>query len=904
MFYRKDRTGKGGGLLLYVRDHIPSRLVNVVFCPIIEAIVIEINLKKKKWLLIGTYNPHKSLINKHLESISMQFDVLHKKYEHFVIIGDFNSEINEDAMNEFCCIYNLKSLINKPTCFKNPKNPSCIDLILTNSSSSFQNTSIIETNLSDFHRLTITVMKMNFIKPTPKILYYRNYKYFSNELFKNDLLQEIDKQGVHNLECKDFEYIFLNTLHKLAPLKKRYIRANNAPFMTTELCKAIMVRSRLRNKYMKIKTVESRNEYKKQRNYCTNILRKTKKSYYENLNVNLIVDNKKFWKHIKPLFSDKSPISTKITLIEDNKIITDSAVCAEILNNHFSDAATNLEVDRELHTLVSNASDPVTIAIERYKNHPSIIKLNEEGFSNYNFDFKYTLETDIIAVIENLDSSKSYQKDNIPPNILKDNKDICSTFLINDVNKCIDKGMFPINLKNADISPLFKKNDRSLKLNYRPVSILPTLSKIYEKVFFMQIYSFFNNIFSKYLCGFRKGHSTQHCLLYMLEHLRKSLDKGLKTGVLLTDLSKAFDSISHDLLIAKLNAYGFCKNALNLVNDYLSNRKQRTKIDDTFSSWREILYGVPQGSILGPLLFNIYINDLFLFSKEFKIANYADDCSPYESSGNINDVIHKLEVDSHKLVQWFEINYLKPNPDKWYLLLSDQSTDLNMKVSNQIIFNSSCKKILGIHFDNKLKFDAHVTTLCKKASQKLHALARISNFMSVKQKKLIMNAFIYSQFSYCPMIWMCHNRSLNTKINRIHERALRIVYNDNFSSFDVLLQKSESVTIHHRNIQTLAVEIYKALHNLSTSLMAEIFTVKNTGYNLRGGNKLISNTIKTVNYGKETISHLAPKIWELIPEEIKNSCSLMIFKRKIKTWIPVNCPCRLCQNYIPNLGFL
>ena len=132
-------------------------------------------------------------------------------------------------------------------------------------------------------------------------------------------------------------------------------------------------------------------------------------------------------------------------------------------------------------------------------------------------------------------------------------------------------------------------------------------------------------IFSKYICGFRKGHSTQHCLLFTLENLRKALDKRLKTGILLTDLSKAFDSISHDLLIAKLHAYGFSRNTLTLIHDYLSDQKQRTKVRDTYSTWRYIMYGIPQGSILGPLLFNICINDLFLFSTDFKIANYADD---------------------------------------------------------------------------------------------------------------------------------------------------------------------------------------------------------------------------------------------------------------------------------------
>ena len=229
-----------------------------------------------------------------------------------------------------------------------------------------------------------------------------------------------------------------------------------------------------------------------------------------------------------------------------------------------------------------NSNDPIEKAIEKFKNHPSITRVLQEGYSD-NFSIDLVSDLDIQNVINKIDSSKAYQKGNIPPQIIKINADICSMTIVYDINKCLNNGVFPDNLKHADTTTSFKKNERLCKTNYRPISILPTLSKVYEKLLYYQIYKCFNNIFSKYLCGFRKGQSTQHALLYMLEALKQSLDKGLFSGILLTDLSKAFDCISHDLLIAKLQAYGFSKIALNLINDYLSNRFQQTKIGEKFT---------------------------------------------------------------------------------------------------------------------------------------------------------------------------------------------------------------------------------------------------------------------------------------------------------------------------------
>ena len=287
----------------------------------------------------------------------------------------------------------------------------------------------------------------------------------------------------------------------------------------------------------------------------------------------------------------------------------------------------------------------------------------------------------------------------------------------------------------------------------------------------------------------------------MLESLKNALDKGLCTGILLTDLSKAFDCISHDLKIVKLHAYGFSKISLKLISNYFCDRTQRTKICDKFSTWREIIYGVPQGSISDPCYSTS--NGLFLFSQNFSVANYADDCSPYEFSGSIDEVIQKLQHDSLRLIEWYESNYLKPVPDKWHLLLSKKDHNYSINIGNYLISNSTNEKILGIYFDNKLNFNTQLMKLSKKASQKLHALARVSNLMSIKQRKIIMNAFIHSQFSNCPLVWMCHSRTIHSLINNIHERSLRIVYNDNISSFTQLLERSGSVSIHHRNLQAL-----------------------------------------------------------------------------------------------------
>ena len=537
--------------------------------------------------------------------------------------------------------------------------------------------------------------------------------------------------------------------------------------------------------------------------------------------------------------------------------------------------------------------------IKKYELHPSIVKIREMAHFDDKFYLKNLKRKDLEKEISNLDPNKAIPFNDIPINIIKGCNDIISPYLTNLLNGSIENNIFPDSLKLAEVTSAHKKKETTNKNNYRPVSVLPCISKLFEKMLYAQIHSFIDKFLSPYLCGFRKGYSTQDCLLVMVETWKKALDKKENAGAMLTDLSKACDSLNHELLIAKLNAYNFDDSVLKLLLNYFDNRKQCVKINNEFSSWKEIKSGVPQGSILGPLLFNIYINDLFYFIDNASIANYADDNTPYLTNESIEILISNLEIEINTLNNWFKSNYLSSNDDKNKLLVTN-SNPVSAKVGNEVIKSSISVKLLGIMLDSKLTFKDHVTKMCKKISNKIHALGRVAKYMDSKKIKLIMQTFIENEFNYCPLIGMMHNRTLNNKINKLHERALRIALDDDISSYSDLLVKSESYTIHERNLQKLATLMYKVKNNLSPKIVSNIFSKFLAPYVFRNEKVWETGNVRTTLYGTETISYRGPQIWKYVPNDIRNSKTLKEFKNKIKIWKPAGCTCRLCKKFIPS----
>ena len=901
--FREDRNSHGGGLLIYIREDIPcKRLKTPNISSDIEGIFIELNLNNNKWLLMGGYNPNNERTTYFFNQISKAIDMYLKDYENIILIGDFNTTIAETTTSDFCQMYNLQNLINEPTCYKNPKNPSSIDMILTNRKHSFENSTTVETGLSDHHKMIITMMKGKFKKKDPKIINFRCYKNFDDNLFRDELINAL--RNTHDdMNYDYFKSTFVAILNKHAPRKKKFVRGNNAPFMNKTLSQAFMHRSKLKNKYNKFPTKQNKISYSKQRNYCVSLLKKEKRKYYNNLNPKIFKDNKTFWQRVKPLFSDKQKgIQSDIIIVENGVTTSDKTKVAEKLNNFFVEAVDNLGIEPYL-IQNNNVSKNTQDIIGKYENHPSIKMIKENIKDDNKFSFQDTTPEDLHFQIQNLDTKKAMVENDIPTKILVQTNDIVSNYISNFFNQSRNKQLYPTTLKIADVTPLHKKEEKTLTKNYRPVSLIPVVSKLYERNMYNQIQDYIQNYLSPYLFGFRKGHSTEQCLVIMLEEWKKALDKKGSAGAILTDLSKAFDSLNHELLIAKLSAYGFDNESLEFIYSYLKERKQRTKVGSYYSSWKSIKVGVPQGSILGPLLFNIFLNDIFYFITDISIANYADDNTPYTTKNSITSLLETLEVETNTLLDWFRNNEMKPNEDKCHLLVINQE-NISVNVGKENISCSSSVDLLGIKIDDKLNFNEHVSKLCKKGNQKLHALARISKYMNKDKLRLIMRTFITSQFNYAPLTWMFHSRTLNNKINRLHERALRLVYEDENLTFQELLDLDESMSIHHRNIQKLAIEMFKIKNNLSPPLMQEIFKDNTNIYDFRNKRCWEPTNVRTVHYGTETISYRGPKTWDMVPQNIKDSLSLAEFKSKIKSWKPNDCACRLCKTFIPQLGFI
>ena len=421
------------------------------------------------------------------------------------------------------------------------------------------------------------------------------------------------------------------------------------------------------------------------------------------------------------------------------------------------------------------------------------------------------------------------------------------------------------------------------------------MSKIYERFIHNCLSSDAESFLSKFVSAYRKSYSSNHVLLRLIENWKKSLDNKNFVGTALMDLSKAFDCIPHDLLVAKLHAYGLSNDDVTFVYSYLKRRKQGVKINDTESIFQILLSVVPQGSILGPILFNIFINDLFLFINEVELANFADDNTIYTIMKNVEELIKVLEKESKSAIDWFDINNMIVNTNKFQamILSSDKKENKNdLKKNGSIISSEKSVTLLGIEIDNKLNFEKQVANICRKANNQLNAIGRIQNFLGKKEKETIINSFVYSNFMYCPLTWHFCSKSSQSKTEKIHYRSLKMLTYDYNSDYKDLLEITETSTMEIKRLRTLALELFKTVNNLNPDFMKDIFYLFPDQTHKKYD--IFVHSRNTASFGDKSLRALGPHVWNSLPENIKSTDTISVFKNFIKNWCGPKCKCKNC----------
>ena len=408
---------------------------------------------------------------------------------------------------------------------------------------------------------------------------------------------------------------------------------------------------------------------------------------------------------------------------------------------------------------------------------------------------------EVSNVIRSLHENKAQGPYSIPTNFLKLLSPSCSEIFSSIFNSCMSSGIYPSCLKTAKVIPVFKKNSPLDPCNYRPISILSNVNKIFEKLLHSRLITFLE----KYSClyslqfGFRKGLSTSHAVLYLTELIRDCIDKGgFACGVFL-DLKKAFDTVEHSILLQKMSHYGIRGTANSLFESYLSNRSQYVSINGKSSDYHVMEHGVPQGSVLGPLLFLVYINDLNLCVKHSKAIHFADDTSLINCSHSLKKINKQVNFDLRLLNEWLRANKISLNTDKTEIVLFRSSSSkslskslafrkrynneiqtekksLNFRISGQKIIPTSCVTYLGIKINQSLNWAEHFETIIPKLSRANGMLAKMRHYVSRKSLISIYHAIFNSHLNYCSLVWGKLPQYLMDKVRSLQNKALRIIH--------------------------------------------------------------------------------------------------------------------------------
>ena len=865
IYYNHSHINKSDGVVVYVKKDV-KQTTTVIEMGKLKILNTIINLKNNSNLQVSSmYRSHGLHDTEFILKVN-QYLQQKRNVKNHLIIGDFNIDIkiqntiSQNFLNNFLenGFYPGFTDTTRPYNITT-ESGTCIDNIFIKTTTINTSTFKLLTLITDHYPLFIDIKKPLFNIDTEKkksnySLNYKKLAIIASQTYWTEYKQIDDPNEAINLvidgitQCQEKS-------------KRNRVKDNYPPrkeWITSALLKSCKEKDKL-YKQLKRNPANDRlqSEYK---NYvkCLNKVIKDAKIKYEKDTIEKNSYNpRQLWKIINSKLGNKGKKDNNISEIydEDKEVVKDPTKIANIMNDYYG------KMGKEM-------SDKITAT------RNNIIQLPP---SNLNSIFlNPTNENEIKKIIANL-KPKNGGVDKINAKTLKSISDHIADTLAHIMNKCIEKSIWPDALKAAEVVPIYKSGKKLIVNNYRPISLISNIAKIFEKVIYKRIFDFIHKhkILSEKQYGFIKNKGTRDALGYITKRIYENLDKSKPIAVAFLDLAKAFDTVDHNILLHKLHAYGIRGNAYKLMQSYLTNRKQKVRIDQSESEPITITVGVPQGTILGPLLFILYINDLLITMPENSILSYADDTAVITSCKTWKEVEREMNQHLEKVAIWLALNKLTLNISKTVYITFGNYCDsvpknIDIYINKEKLKRVDSCKYLGVNFDYNLKWDEHINHLIKKTRYLNFIFYKINKFMQTSTLKVIYYAFFHSVINYGIIAWGGVYKNNQYLLQNIQNRLLKLVFKNTFE---------QNIPMNIRQLFTW--DCLKYYYNE----MKDIFT--NSNSKTRNKAVLLPKMDKRVSEKNNYIT--AIKTFNLLPNELK---TLEIDKRasiyKLKKWVIKN----------------
>jgi Reverse transcriptase (RNA-dependent DNA polymerase)/Endonuclease-reverse transcriptase len=871
---------------------------------IMECLIIEISQQVKKRTLNFTVGciyrpPNGNMIqfNTEFTKLLSSIEGRRKKNKNktSLLAGDLNIDLirsqpnkQTDEFENILLSHSYVPTITRPTRVTNAT-ATLIDNIFINNLYHPVKSAVVYNDISDHFPIVLHIdipLAYNVKSEVNKSRVYtsNSIKCFTCELGKVDwdlLLKEHYSIGdVDNL-YKVFLDKYSSMYKSHFPYESKKHSSRQLPrheWITPGLIKSCNTKSRLYKKYRTNPTIMNENIYKKYRNKLKDILIKTEKNFYSDKLMSCSGNTKQIWKILGTLTTSNSRDKIAFNFEENGKSITDPNLIVDKFNAFFA----NIGVD--LASKIPTA--------------PADFSSYLKGTFVNSFILLPTDALEIISVANLLQNKKSSGVDEITVEIMKKTIHCIAEPLANIVNSSFKSGKFPELLKIAKICPIYKEGSRKEFQNYRPISVLPSFSKIYERLVYNRLCDYTQKlcILSPKQYGFRAGYSTYMSLLDFYDKVSNSIENKCYTVGIFIDLKKAFDTIDHHILLKKLFHYGIRGVALDWFESYLSSRQQYVSIGNIASTLRPNNCGVPQGSILGPLLFILYINDIVNCSQLLYFTLFADDTNLLFSNKDFDCLIRILNVELEKLSNWFKANKLSLNAKKTNFMIfghkipSDQ-LNINIVLDGIRLGQVCATKFLGVHIDQKLNWNLHVSHLSKKISKNLGIMWKVSYKLNSDTLKMLYHALILPHLNYCLIVWGGTSKKNLDILLKLQKKAVRIITKSRYRDHsEPLFHKLKLLRISDLYKLQIANFVFKKQtksmeNNIIKTLQFE-FEFKIVVRSRESRNTL--HRLITPAYRTETrrksIACTGPRVWNSLPIDITGSVFVSEFKRRLHSY--------------------